>query len=128
MVVYKSISDLASKSSIDKFKEMELSNPKNILFPNLNINFIRNKLENLCGRLVDKVDILTFPETKLDGSFPTNRFLIQGFHQLFWLDINMNSGGLLIYIKSVLSANILLNHTLPSDIQTIPFELNLKKI
>ena len=123
-MIYKDdILGLANKSNIDKLKELRVNNPKNILFACLNINSIRNKLENFAP---DKVDILTIAETKLDGSFPTDQFLIKGFHQPFQLDINRNSGGLLIYIKSSLPAKLLSNYTLASNIQAIPFELNLK--
>ena len=88
---------------------------------------MRNKSENLYSLLADKVGILTIVETKLDGFFPTNQFLMKGFRQPLRLDINRNSGALLIYIKSSLTVKILSNYLLPSDIQAIPFELNLKK-
>ena len=92
----------------------------------------------LDGLLADKVDMLTIAETKLDGlladkvdmldgSFSTNQFLIKSFHRLFRLEISANSGGLLIYIKSSLPAQFLSNCILPSNIQAIPLELNLKK-
>ena len=72
-LVYKiDISDLANKSNIDKLKELRLNNPKNMLFAYLNFNSIRNKFENLCSLLVDKVDIRTNAGTKVDGSFLTN--------------------------------------------------------
>ena len=88
---------------------------------------MRNKSENLYSLLADKVGILTIVETKLDGFFPTNQFLMKGFRQPLRLGINRNSGALLIYIKSSLTVKILSNYLLPSDIQAIPFELNLKK-
>ena len=69
---------IANKSNIHKLNELQLNNTKNVLFTYLNINSIRNKFENLCSFLVNKVDILTIAETKLDGSFPTNQFLIKG--------------------------------------------------
>ena len=65
--------------------------------------------------------------TKLDGSIPISQFLTKGFHEPFRLDINRDSGELLIYIKSSLPVKILSKFTLPSDIQAISFELNLKK-
>ena len=43
-----------------------------MLFAYLNFNSIRNKFENLCSLLVDKVDIRTNAGTKVDGSFLTN--------------------------------------------------------
>ena len=126
-MVYKDdISDLVSKSNIDNLEELRLNNSKNILFAYLSINSIKSKFENLCSLSADKVDILTIAETKPDGSFPISQFLIKGFHQPFRLDINRNSGGLLIYIKSSLPVKILSNCILPSDIKAIPFELNLK--
>ena len=97
------------------------------MFAYLNIDSIKNKSENLYSLLADKVGILTIAETKLDGFFPTNQFLMKGFRQPLRLDINRNSGALLIYIKSSLTVKILSNYLLPSDIQAIPFELNLKK-
>ena len=94
-MVYKvDISDLANKSNIDNLKELRLNNPKNILFAYLNMNYIRSKFENLCNLLADKVDILTIAETKHDGSFPTNHFMIKGFQRPLWLHANRNSGGL----------------------------------
>ena len=49
--------------------------------------------------LQGKVDILVLTETKLDKSFPTNQFLIEGFSKPFRLDRNRNGGGLLVYIR-----------------------------
>ena len=127
MVYEDDILDLASKSNIDTLKELPPNNPGNILFACQIINSIMDRFENLCDLLANKVDILTNAETKLDGLFLINQFLIKGFHQAFGLDINRNSGGLLIYIKSSLPAKILSNYTLPCDIQDIPFELYRKK-
>ena len=118
---------LANKSNIDKLKELLVNNLQNALFACLNVNSIRNKFKNLCSLLADKVNILTIAEIKLDGLFPTNQFLIKGFHQQFRFDISRNSGELLIYIKSSLPAKFLSNYTLPSSIQAIPFVLNLKE-
>ena len=127
-MVYKvDISDLPNKCNIDKLKELRLHNPKNTLFVYLNINSIRNKFQNLCSLLADKVDTVTIAETKLDGSFPTNQFIIKSFQRPIRLDVNRNSGGLLIYTQSSLPVKILPTYTLPCDIQAIPFELNLKK-
>ena len=54
---------------------------------------------------------------KLYSSFPSNQFLIKGFREPFWLDINRNSGGLLFYIKSSLLATILSNYREPSNLK-----------
>ena len=38
-------------------------------------------------------------ETKLDESFPTSQFIINGFSSPHGLDWNENSGGILLYIR-----------------------------
>ena len=65
--------------------------------------------------------------TKLESSFSINQFLTKGFHEPFRFDMNRNSGELLMYIKSSLPVKILSNFTLPFDIQSVSFELNLQK-
>ena len=65
--------------------------------------------------------------TKLDSSFPINQFLTKGFHEPFRLDMNRNSGELLMYINSSLPVKMLSNFTLPFDIEAVSFQLNLQK-
>ena len=45
----------------------------------LNINSIRNKFEMLSMSVAQYVDILMLSETKLDSTFPSTQFLINGF-------------------------------------------------
>ena len=49
--------------------------------------------------------------------------MLPGYHNL---DISDRKGGLLVYIKSHLPARLLKNFDIPSNIQIIPFELNLR--
>ena len=84
-------------SGLDSLKFIRLQNPKNIIFSYININSIRNKFGSLCSLISPQVDILSIAETKLDYSFPNAQFLIPNFHQSFRLDINRNSGGLLVF-------------------------------
>ena len=70
---------------------------------------------------------MSIAETKLDYSFPNAHFLIPNFHQSFRLDISRNSGGLLVFVRSSISARVLSNYRLPPDIQAIPFEINIRK-
>ena len=46
---------------------------------NLNINFIRNKSEQLKETVPKYIDILVVTETKLDGTFLESLFLMDGF-------------------------------------------------
>ena len=54
-----------------------------LIFGNLNINSINSKFDQIKFRLQGKVDILVLTETKLDNSFPTNQFLIEGYSKPF---------------------------------------------
>ena len=60
-------------------KNLRVSYPNNIIIGHLNINSIRNKFEMLSLSVAQYVDILMLSETKLDSTFPSIQFLINGF-------------------------------------------------
>ena len=76
--------------------DLKSSNPSTLNFAYLNINSVRNKFENFKEIINGKVDIFTIAETKLDGSFPTSQFELEGYYSPFCLDIITQSGGLLV--------------------------------
>ena len=100
---------------------------KNIIFSHLNINSIRNKFENLKEVVSNHVNILVTAETKIDKSFPMAQFLMEGFHKPLKLDISDKSGGLLVYVRLHLLSRQLIRFEIPSEIQAIPFEVNMRK-
>ena len=70
-------------NGFDIFKilhNQRLKNPNNIIISYLNINSIRNKIEDLKQLVTGNIDILVISETKLDDSFLTSIFEIPGFH------------------------------------------------
>ena len=73
------------------------------------------------------VNILAIAETKIDKSFPTAQFIIAGSHKPLRLDISDKSGGLLVYVGSYLLSRQLTKLEIPSDIQAIPFDVNMRK-
>ena len=91
---------------------------KNIIFSHLNINSIRNKFENLKEVVSNYVDILVIAEAKID--------ITERFHKPLRLDISDKSGGLLV-VRSHLLSRQLTKFKIPSDIQAIPFEFNMRK-
>ena len=93
----------------------------------MNINTVRNKFQNMSSLISENVDILIVAETKLDPSFPTTQFVISGFHHPFRLDINRQSGGLVVYVKGSIPARVLTSFSTPEDTQIIVFEINLRK-
>ena len=80
-------------SILDKRRE---KNPDKLIFGNLNINSVYPEFDQMIFSLQGKVDILILTETKLDESFPTTQFLIEGYSKSFRLDRNRNGGGLLV--------------------------------
>ena len=45
------------------------------------------------------VDILMLSETKLDSTFPSSQFLINGFSVSHRLDRNSKDGGIFLYVR-----------------------------
>ena len=74
-----------------------------------------------------RVYILVLIETKLDNSFPTDHFLIEGYLKPFRLDINRNGGGLLVYIREDIPCKELKYLSFAKDIESIFIEINLRK-
>ena len=59
-------------------KSIRIRNLNKIVIGHLNINSLRNKFDFLVTQVKGYVDILMISETKLDESFPTGQFLIDG--------------------------------------------------
>ena len=64
-----------------------------------NINSLRNKFELLAHLMIS--------ETKLDESFPTSQFFMNGFSNPHSLDRNCNGGGILLYIREDIPSKLL---------------------
>ena len=94
---------------------------------NLTINSISNKFEQLKLFVQGKTDILVITETILDPTFPTFQFLTEGYSKSYCFDRNQNQGGILIYVQEDIPSKVLMDHTLPHDIEGIFVELNLRK-
>ena len=98
------------KTNLDIYSNLEnirKSNSKKIFIGHLNINSIRNKFDFLADIVKDNVDILMISESKLDDSFPDSQVLRQGFGKPFRLDRNRNGGGIMLFIRSDISAKVI---------------------
>ena len=71
-----------------------------------------------------KADVLMITETKLDDSFPTMQFNIEGYHT-FRLDRNEYGGGILLYVWDDVPSKFIPMKN--STIQDFFTELNLRK-
>ena len=114
-------------ASINQLYEIRTSCPKNLIISYININSIRNKLQNLENMLSGKVDFLVVAESKLDSSFPDRQFVINGYKKPFRLDIHAKSGGLLVYVNENIPSRILSQFIFEKNMQILPVELNLRK-
>ena len=115
---YEPISD-----PFEKLKNTRLKNPNRLIIAQLNINSERNKFDSLVRMLHNNLDILLISETKIDSSFPTAQFQIQGY-TTYRLDRNTNDGGILLYIRedipsTQLNANM--------SIESFSIEINMRK-
>ena len=72
---------------------IRISNANRLIIGQLNINSLRNKIDALKTFISGKLDILVITESKLDYTFPTNQFLIDGFSVPFRLDRDSGGGG-----------------------------------
>ena len=70
------------------------------------------------------VDILMLSETKLDSTFPSIQFLINGFSVPHRLDRNSKGGGILLYVRDKIIVLALNRYSLPPHIEVLFLELN----
>ena len=68
-------------------------NNDSVIVAYLNINFIYNKFEALKSLVENTIGVLVIAETKIDGSFSSSQFLIEGFSTPFRADRNCHGGG-----------------------------------
>ena len=105
-------------------KALRLKNVNKLIIAHLNINSLRDKFEFLIFQTKDNIDVLMISETKLDQSFPTNQFIINGFSAPFRLDRNDKSGGIILYIReNILSRPV---STESSQVEGFFVEINLR--
>ena len=92
----------------------------------MNISSVQNKFETLVSPVISDIDILMISETKIDESFPLSQFMIDGFSIPYRCDRNAHGGGILVYFRNNITAKLLELENLPSDIEAIFTEMNIK--
>ena len=65
----------------------------------VSINSLRNKFETLASLVTSDIDILIISETKINESFQTSQFLIDGFSTPCRRNRNAHGGGILEIIS-----------------------------
>ena len=105
-------------------KALRLKNVNKLILAHLNINSLRNKFQFLISLIKDNIDVLMISETKLDGSFPTSQFMINGFSAPFRLDRNYKSGGIILYIREGIPSRLV--STESGQVKGFFVEINLR--
>ena len=104
---------------IDGIIHLRINNPFNTIVGYLNINSLRNKIDDLrevCKKV--EIDILCIDETKLDDSFTDSQFKIKGYQFPFLRKDRDNRGGeKFVFIKQGLIVNRLKQLKLKSQKQ-----------
>ena len=121
---------VADNDASDAKSKLKLSRVRNIgrvIIGYLNINSVRNKFDALKEIASQSLDIWMIAETKIDATFPTRQFAIEGFATPFRLDRNENGGGLLVYFRSDIPSHQLNSFKFSDGIECISFEMNLRK-
>ena len=77
-------------------KNIRISNINKLIFGHLNVNSLRNKFDILSEQIKGSIHVFMVSETKLNDSFPEDKFLIKDFHSPFSFDCNRNGGGIML--------------------------------
>ena len=80
---------------IESLKASRNRNLNRIVVAHLSINSLRNKFGYLIEQITGNIDILMISDTKLDSSFPTGQFLINGYIEPFRIDRNSQGDGIM---------------------------------
>ncbi|XP_057290348.1 uncharacterized protein LOC130613047 [Hydractinia symbiolongicarpus] len=109
-------------------KNLRLQNFNRIILGQININSVRNKFDCLVDAIDGNLDVLLISETKIDSSFPTAQFKIDGYTKHFRLDRNSKGGGMLLYVRQdIPSKQLHPTSTSTDNFEGFFVELNLRK-
>ena len=91
---------LSELNDINKLENLRNENINNPIFAYYNINSLRYKIHDIKEIISRSLpDILVLAETKIDGSFPTSQFLINGYNEPTRSDRSEHGGGVIEYIR-----------------------------
>ena len=117
--------EIMDKSSHILSQNLRGQKEDNVIIAHLNINFLQNKFEPLAKLVQGKINILIISEIKIDESFTSNQFMIDGYPTPFREDRNSHGGGVLIYVREDIPCKRLKTDKTSGDIEGIFIELNI---
>ena len=108
-------------------KNIRFKNSNGLIIAYLNINSIRNKIDFLRPVVSEYVDVLIIAQKKIDNTFTTSQFIIEGFMKPFMHDQNRYGGGLLVYVRERAPIKELSSYKPPNHMECGVSELSVKK-
>ena len=103
----KDVSSVSHSDAQQVLKDIRKSNVNKLVFGQLNINSLRNKLDLLHELIKGFIHVFMISETKLDDSVPEGQFFTDGYHTPFRYDRNGNGGGILLYVLEDIPAKVI---------------------
>ena len=94
-----------SANLLSEIKKLRIKNTNKIIIGNLNITSLPNKFEKLKDNVIQHIDILVLTATKLNDTFPTAQFLVNGFSEPYRLDRNRKREGLWFTFVKIFRVN-----------------------
>ena len=69
----------------------------------------------LTSLITNEIDVILLLETKIDGAFPLEQFLISSFSKPLRLDRNSRGGGIMLFVRDNIPFRLLKPRNLPSN-------------
>ena len=98
-----------------------------LIIERLNINSLKTKFELLAHQIKDNMDILMISETKLDESFRTSQFFMNGFSSPYRLNCKCSDDGILLYTREDIPSKLLSIERDLTDVFFVNINLHNKK-
>ena len=105
-------------------KNLGFKNVNKTIIGQININSISSIFNQLKELDLKHIDVLVACKTKLDETFPSSQFHVDGFSLPYRLDENPNGGCVMIFVKK---SKLLTKHNIPSNIEGLFVELKFRK-
>ena len=121
------INNPSYSDAISVLNNIRVKNVNKLVICNLNINTFAGKFDQFKIIIQGKLDIIVVTETKLDYSYQTSQFFIEGFCKPYRMDRNKHGGGILIYIREDIPSKQLSKHNFTKHIEGMFIEINLRK-
>ena len=116
-------SSVANDGTVNVLHQQRLKYAKNLIIGHLNINSIRNKFLGFKELVLRDADICLISETKLDNSFPDQRFHVNGY-KMFHKDRN-KFGRLILFVKENTACKVLNTFRLSEECEIISINFSM---